>query len=64
MPVLLNQLTDITVEENGPAELTVRVSGESSPQVEWSHNGVVLKQGVHYQVSGERKQMCRKVGFY
>jgi len=51
VPAILNQLSDVTVEENAPAELSVRVTGEPTPQVEWSHNGTVLKQGVHFQVS-------------
>jgi len=51
VPEILNQLSDVTVDENSPVELTARVAGEPTPQVEWSHNGTVLKQGVHYQVS-------------
>lgn len=53
VPVILNQITDTTVDENQQTELTARVSGEPVPQVEWSHNGVVLKNDVNFQVSNE-----------
>ncbi len=43
-PVILKNLENIEVDENQPAEFAVQLQrSDKEPQVEWSHNGVVIK---------------------
>jgi hypothetical protein len=46
--VVLNELADTTVDENEPVEFTARVGGDA--QVEWLHNGTVLKNDAIFKV--------------
>ena len=46
-PSFVKSIADTHVEENFPAEFSVDVKGVPKPKVEWSHNGVVIKDGVN-----------------
>lgn len=47
--MIVNELSDTTVDENQPVEFTARTSGDA--QVEWTHNATVLKNDAIFKVS-------------
>ncbi len=51
MPIILNKINDVVVDENQAVEFTANVNAEPLPQLEWSHDGTVIKNGVNYKVN-------------
>lgn len=51
MPSFVKTMNDYETDENLPAEFNVEVKGDPLPNVEWSQNGNVIKQGVNFTVT-------------
>ena len=54
MPVIQNEINDTTVDENQAVEFTAKVTCEPVPEIEWSHNGTVLKNDVNFKVKNTK----------
>ena len=63
MPTILNQLNDVAVDENQGVEFTAKVNAEPLPQIEWSHDGTIIKNGVNYKVNLTKKKIIIYNGF-
>merc|ERR1712150_232957 len=54
VPDILNKITDTTVDENKSVEFTARVSAETQAQIEWTHDGKILKNDVNFQIQSDK----------
>jgi hypothetical protein len=50
-PSFIKTIVDSQADEEQPAEFSVNVKGDPKPNVEWSHNGTVIKEGVNHLVN-------------
>ena len=64
MPSFVKTMNDYETDENLPAEFNVEVKGDPLPNVEWSHNGTVVKQGVNFTVTYSQLLITNKISFF
>lgn len=48
-PVFVKTIDNTEVDENKPAEFGVQLKPDNQAHVEWSHNGVLVKEGINFQ---------------